>query len=295
MSHAKRNWSQYNKSLVNRGSLTLWIDKDSLKKPLIYTRKVGRPSFSSAIIQTGLILKSVYRLTYRALQGFLNSVLSISPNYTLFCKRAREVAADLPKLSKRRPKDLVIDSSGLKIYGEGEWKVKIHGRSKKRRWMKIHIAVDPASQELIAVKITDDSVGDSRVLPSLVEASPKSVKSVFADGAYDRLSCRRFLHNRGIKQHIPPGLNATFRPEIELKSRNQDLAVIKGLGGDKRAKSLWKKLTGYYRRSLAETAFSRLKRMFGDKLKSRKIENQVAEAMIHCQALNRMANALNIN
>ena len=121
------------------------------------------------------------------------------------------------------------------------------------------------------------------------------MKRVFADGAYDRMSCRRFLYTRGMKQHIPPGLNATFRPEKELGQRNKDLSVIKGLGGDKSAKRLWKKLTGYYRRSLAETAFSRLKRIFGERLRSRKFDNQVVETMIQCHALNRMTNALIIN
>ena len=131
--HQKRNWNQINQNLVKRGSITLWIDPKVLKtwtqKP-----KIGRPKFHSDVIRTGLYLKALFRLTFRALQGFLDSILKLmklpfsSPDYSLFSKRAFEVSA--AKISNRRPAHILIDSSGVKIFGEGEWKVRSHGVSK---------------------------------------------------------------------------------------------------------------------------------------------------------------------
>lgn len=127
-----------------------------------------------------------------------------SPNYTVFSKRAAQVAALLPKLSTKKPTDLIIDSSGLKIFDEGEWKDKVHRSHTRKSWIKLHIAVDPRSQEMTATVVTDEYTADSSVLPDLVEKSAKSVKQVSADGAYDRNGVRKFLYQKGINACIPP-------------------------------------------------------------------------------------------
>ncbi len=138
----KPNWSKYNKSLVQRGSITFWIDEDFLKNIGFQESTKGRPRYKSAIIHIGWVLKIAYKLTFRALQGYFTSLLkllgidAICPNYSLFCKRAKEVALLLPKLSSRRPLEIVVDASGLKIYGEGEWKTFKHGRDKKKKMDK---------------------------------------------------------------------------------------------------------------------------------------------------------------
>jgi hypothetical protein len=293
MSHAKRNWKNYNKSLVNRGSLTIWIDPDSQNQWVIKEKR-GRPKFSSLVIKTGWILKTVYRLTFRTLQGFFNSILKLmklpleSPDYSLFSKRAAEIMDDLPKLSKRRPTDLVIDSSGFKVYGEGEWKVKIHGKDKPRKWIKAHIAVDPQSQEIIALEVTESSVGDAPMLPKLVEKAPKSVKRVAADGAYDGFKCRAFLHSKAITGVIPPPINARIRGETALEERNDAIKIINYFGGEGIARSIWKKMVGYHKRSLVETAFSSVKRLFGDRLQSKIIQTQMLEMYLRCWAVNKI-------
>ena len=291
MSRVKRNWKDYNRSLINRGSLTLWIDEE-IQSEWMSKGKLGRPKFRDHVIKIGLMLRAVYRLSYRSLQGFFSSILKLMklthrvPHYSLFSKRAGEI--ELPKLSHRKPLDLVIDSSGLKIYGEGEWKVKVHGASHRRKWIKAHIALDPSSQEVMAIEVTENSIHDAKVLPHLVESSPKSVKRVLADGAYSGRSCRSFLYEKGIEALIPPALNSRLGSGIEYEAKNDALRIIKGLGGDDIAKSLWKRFTGYYKRSLVETAFSRLKRLFGDRLQNRKMFNQEVEAYVRCLALNRM-------
>lgn len=292
--YAKRNWSEYNKKLINRGSITFWLDQECLNSWVQKTGKKGRPSFSKLVIQAGWIIKSVYRLSLRALQGFLRSILKLlqleikSPHYSLFCKRAKEAAESLHKLSNKLPTDLVIDSSGLKVTGEGEWKVKIHGSEKHRGWIKLHIAIDPKTQELIAVEFTNDKIADSAVLPKLVDKSPKSVRKVLADGAYDKASCRQYLLKRKIEGCIPPRRHGRQRKGEEFNERNSDLKVISLLGGDEEAFDLWKKLVGYHKRSLVESAFSRLKRLFGDRLNNKTLKNLEAETLFRCHVLNRM-------
>jgi len=292
--HVKRDWRKYNQNLVNRGSITLWLKEDDLASWCTCSGKRGRPSFSKGVIQAGWVLKTVYRLPLRALQGFLDSLLRIlktklkSPHYSLFCKRADEAASILPKLSNKRPTELAIDSSGLKISGEGEWKVKIHGAEKRRGWIKVHIGVDPRTQDLVVAEVTDDRTGDAKVLPLLLDKAPKSIRKVLADGAYDTLGCRRCLFDKNIEECIPPQRNGRLRKEPGYQERNTALTLMSFFGGDAEAHSLWKKLTGYHKRSLAETAFSRLKRLFGERLSCRKFENLKAEAIFRCHVLNRM-------
>ena len=292
--YAKRNWSQYNKNLVNRGSITLWLNKDCLDHWVNKNGKRGRPAFTKEVIIAGLIIKTVYNLRFRALQGFFASILRLLqldlkvPHYSLFCKRAKEASSELPKLSKRRPVEILIDSSGLKVRGEGEWKVKIHGHEKRRGWIKVHVAVDPKTQELIAIEVTDDMVADSTVFPRLIEKSPKTVRTVLADGAYDRSSCRKYLYDQGLEGCIPPRRYGKIREEVELGARNDSLQIIRNLGNDEEAFSIWKKLVGYHKRSLVETAFSRLKRLFGERLSNKKMVNLEAEVNFRCYVLNRM-------
>jgi len=290
----KRNWSEYNKSLVQRGSITFWIDEIFLKTSQFHESTKGRPKFKKALILMGWTLKTTYRLTFRSLEGYFNSLLDLmnlpmkAPHYTLFCKRGKEVAELLPKLSSRHPMEVVIDASGLKIYGEGEWKTHKHGRDKKRRWIKVHVAVDPKSGECIAAKVTNEKGADPSQLPSLIGGTPKSVRKAYADGAYDTLNCRDFLRKRGIEDIIPPRKTATIRKERGMEKRNEGVKEIRGLGGDD---ILWKLLKGYGRRSLAETFFSRLKLIFGERLSSKKMDHQIIESLLRIHGLNKMAKA----
>ena len=163
----KRIWQEYNRELVKRGSLTFFIDPNSLKTPRRNKHQRGRPKqFTHPLIQLLLTLKIQYRLTYRALEGFAKSILPLLkqgvdlPTYSLICKRAPELGALLPKLSKRRPQVIMLDASGIKVAGEGEWKVKIHGQSKRRKWIKIHRAIDATTQETLQLEVTNSHVDD---------------------------------------------------------------------------------------------------------------------------------------
>lgn len=295
MNNAKRCWKNNNQSLVQRGSITFWIQEDLLKTWKNKGLGKGRPSYSRGVIQAGLTLRTIYHLTLRQIQGFLDSILRLmgeevkAPNYTLFCKRAKECAEGLPKLSSRLPTDLVIDSSGLKIFGEGEWKVHKHGREKRRGWIKIHVGVDPRTGECIVCEITDEKKVDASQLPILIKKAPKSIKRVIADGAYDTRSCRKALFKNGIEGVIPPRKNGRIANDEELEERNNGIREVKGLQGDL---ALWKLLKGYGKRSLVETYFSRLKSLYGDRLRSKKQRNQVAETLFRVHCLNQVTQAM---
>ena len=294
-----RNWKEYNKSLVQRGGITVWFSEDAINKWSAEKKqgKKGRPfSYSDDAILTALIVRSVFHLPLRALQGFLCSIVALMkltlsiPCYTQISRRAKSLGEKLAKFSNKRITDLVIDSTGLKVYGEGEWKVRKHGISKRRTWKKLHLAVCPDSHEIILEVLTENSISDCEVFPLLLNDSPDSIERVYGDGAYDTTDCYQSCLNNGIEPIIPPQKNAIYHKNAppHMDYRNDSVLEILGLGGNDQARSLWKKLKGYHRRSLSETAMFRLKRLFGSDLKSRSLETQKAEVKAKCEALNRM-------
>ena len=296
-----RNWAEYNKSLVQRGSLTIWFSNDVakswLQKPSNKSKR-GRPlTYSDQAILSALIMREVFHLPLRALQGFLVSIASLLglalpiPHYSHICRRSSTLGISVKRLSRKRPTDIVFDSSGLKVYGEGEWKVRQHGKSKRRTWRKIHLAVCPDTHEIMMECVTENNIADCNVMVEMSPFLPRSARRVYGDGAYDTVECHRVLTQLGIESVIPPHKNAVFQEhslDPGRESRNQAVSEITGLGGDDEARRLWKKMKRYHRRSLAETAMFRFKTLFGGSLKSRTGPNQRAEVYAACLAANRM-------
>ena len=295
------NWSDYNKALIQRGSITVWFSEDSISTwhSSIQSGKKGRPQiYSDEAILCALLIRTVYRTPLRALQGFLTSLVILLglplgiPSYSQICRRSKNLGKTLKRLSKRLPYDLVFDSTGLKVYGEGEWKVRQHGVSKRRTWRKLHIGMDPASGEIIIAELTDNGVGggDSETAEKLIDKAPKSVKRVFGDGAYDGIDFRRKIEATGAQPIIPPPRDAIVHrlADAALMKRNDAVRIIKGLGGDDTARRLWKKMVGYHRRSLVETTMYRIKQLTGGKLQSRDWERQCVEANVKCMVINKM-------
>ncbi len=294
-----RNWKEYNKSLIKRGSITIWFSEDAIEKWIAKKEKgkQGHPIiYSNDAILTALMIRAVFHLPLRSLQGFLASLVMLMrialpiPCYTQICRRAKSLGRELNKFSKKNVTDLVIDSTGLKVYGEGEWKVRRHGYSKRRTWRKMHLAVCPDSNEIIFEILTENNVSDSDIYPKFLEACPKTVERTYGDGAYDTESCYQASANHGSIPIIPPQRNAIFHKNApqHMERRNNSVLEILGLGGDEEARKLWKKLKGYHRRSLGETAMFRFKQLFGNNLRSRNIETQRAETRAKCEALNIM-------
>jgi len=284
-----RNWKEYNQELIQRGSLTFLIDPKIFKAKK--TKTLGRPrQFSDALILMLMMTKIHYRLAYRALQGFVRSLATLSnqpfsvPTYSLVCKRAATL--ELPKISVKRPSVIAIDASGMKVYGEGEWKIKVHGKSKKRKWLKIHVAMDIQSQEIVAQTTTTSDVHDSKALDPLLQQLHGCVEYTLADGAYDGRASRDRIAAKGSKALIPPPKNARVRGRDP--DRDHAIQVIRGLGGDRQAKSLWAKLTGYSARCHVESLFSQMKRLLGERLFSKKFDKQVMENHLRCLLLNKI-------
>lgn len=291
----ERNWPQYNKQLVQRGSLTFLIDKKTLKSLKFGPKQkgVGRPTeFSDPLILLLFLVKIHYRLPYRALEGFAEFIFSRLmnwlkiPTYSLICKRACALHKTLPKLSNRHPHTVLLDASGMRVVGEGEWKVKIHGRGRPRKWIKVHIAVDPLTQEIVAEATTVSSCADANMTRPLLEAAGGNIRTVIADGAYDNVNGRGVVKDKQARALIPPPKNAQLRGDGG--ERDDAIRVIRGLGGDKQARSIWGKLTGYSRRVLVETAFSRLKRLYGDRMFSQSLKLQLVESHLKCYLLNKL-------
>ena len=188
--------------------------------------------YSNEAILCALMLKAVYGLPFRALRGLLLSLVVLLgvplpiPCYTRICRRAKALGQQIKRLSRKRPTDLVFDSTGLKVYGEGEWKVRKHGASKRRTWRKIHLAVCPDSHDVILECLTGNDTSDCEVLPKMQDELPKSVKRGYGDGAYDKDSCYRMFHKIGIEPVIPPQKNAVLQDEKArpwMQSRNDAL------------------------------------------------------------------------
>ncbi len=241
-----------------------------------------------------LTLRAVFKLPYRQTEGFGRSVMTMLdvdvtvPDYTTLCKRSADLAVDLSTSRSQEAKHIVVDSTGLKVYGEGEWKVRKHGHSKRRTWCKLHLSVDAATHEVQAVELTEAGVDDAEAGRQLLHDTPGPIEQVSGDGGYDKRKFYNSCAERDVGRiAVPPQRNARIwqhgnssKPPLP---RDQNLRRIRRVG-----RKRWKQESGYHHRSLAETAMFRFKIIFGNTLSARTLPRQVTEARIKCAALNRM-------
>lgn len=295
-----RNWQQYNQSLVNRGSITFWFEEKAAEKwySIERTNKPGRPeTYSDDAIRCGLMIKAVFRTALRFLQGFVSSIIHIlklnlvCPHYSVFSRRAKDLKIPLRKLLKPGEKlNVIFDSTGVKVFGEGEWKVRKHGYSKRRTWRKVHVGMCADSGQVVVSGMTSNNMSDDEVMPHLMEALEEiPLGDVIGDGAYDTTDCREAIHDRGGRQIIPPDKNAKLQRGKALpclKARDEAIRRIAELDEEGRAK--WKQEIGYHRRSRVETLMYRYKAILGDRLASRKESTQATEVTVKLDVLNRM-------
>ncbi|EAX9821125.1 IS5 family transposase [Escherichia coli] len=289
------NWSTYNKALINRGSLTFWLDDEAIQAwyESATPSSRGRPQrYSDLAITTVLVIKRVFRLTLRAAQGFIDSIFALMnvplrcPDYTSVSKRAKSVNVSFKTSTRGEIAHLVIDSTGLKVFGEGEWKVRKHGKERRRIWRKLHLAVDSNTHEVVCADLSLNNVTDSEAFPGLIRQTHRKIRAAAADGAYDTRLCYDELRRKKISALIPPRKGAGYWPG-EYADRNRAVANQRLSGSNAR----WKWTTEYNRRSIAETAMYRMKQLLGDSLTLRDYDGQVAEAMAMVRALNRMTKA----
>ena len=289
------NWAKYNRSLINRGNIFLYFTAVAIRQwHHGGGGDCGRPrEYSSSAIETFLTLRTLLHLPLRQTQGIVEGLIEqlnleiTCPNYTLACRRAKELEIKIRRLlNSENAIHVLVDSSGLKIYGEGEWKMRTHGKSKRRTWRKIHIAVDRDKKTIVACEITEATVGDTSAVKDLVEQT-STMESFTADGAYDASDVRTLVKANGAIPIIPPDENAIIS-KANHPERNEAVKFIQDHGDNEEARKLWKQNSGYYQRNGVENTFFRYKTIFGEKLKSRVLANQKTEGMLRCHLLNKM-------
>lgn len=308
-SYRVRNWKEYNEALVKRGSLTFWFSEEILTHwhSKDRSKSRGRPKkYSDMAITCGLTLKAVFKLTFRSVEGFIKSLMdrlkteAETPDYSLLCKRQRTLQINLPRNRAKSGEGLhiLVDSTGLKIFGEGEWKVRKHGYVKRRTWRKLHLAVNAKSQEIEAFQLTELNVQDGETLPHLLNEIEEQINGVTGDGAYDQYKIYKISKEKRFTLIVPPKRDAKLATECTgfstrkkhtlemlqaLKERDSHIEKIRQIG-----RTEWKKEQSYHRRSLVETAMFRIKTLLGNRLSTRTWEHQKKEVAIWCQIINRM-------
>lgn len=274
------NWPSYHAALKSRGALMIWLDP-ALKWAAEPTGKRGRnPTFSDAAIQFCLTIKCLFGLALRQATGMVESLLRLAnldwvvPDSSTISRRQKTLEVTIPARQSQGGLHLLVDSVGIKMLGEGEWKTKKHGTEYRRQWRKVHLGIDAETLEIRAIEVTDNKTGDAPMLPELMNQIPESEQIK---------ECHNAIAARGAAAIIPTRKNAQFRKEntAGARARNAILRATKYLG-----RAIWKKWSGHHRRSLVETKM-RCFKLLGERVMARDFERQVAELQVRAAILNR--------
>lgn len=294
-----RNWKEYNESLVRRGSLEFWIEQGIAEVwkengTIIIRKKRGaQQQYSDSAIELCRLIGKVFHQRLRQTEGFVRSIFKQTgvnvrvPDFTTLSRRGGSIIINLPRQNKEKV-IAILDSTGLKVYGEGEWKVRKHGYSKHREWMKAHISIDKDG-EIRAIKLTDNSIDDAAAGEDLLRQQKTDViEEVDADGAYDKRKFYDACKNSHVQNIvIPPRRGGKIWYHGNRKGtphpRDENLREIR-----RTTRKQWKQKSGYHKRSGVETTMFRTKTIFGEKLYARTVSNQETEMMLMAKALNLM-------
>jgi IS5 family transposase len=286
------NWAEYDRALVQRGDITLWLSEEAIAswKPAPTGLRGAQRKFSDHAIETALTLRLVFKLPLRQAEGFLRSILSlmgvdlVAPDHTTLSRRSQHLNIQLANISTNRPLHLIVDSTGLSIVGEGEWAAVKHGKRGRRGWKKLHLGVD-RSGVIVAQTLTDGNADDAKTALDLIDKIEGEITSVTADAAYDTLAIYDAAAARNAKVVVPPSKSATRsrRRRSRSSARDRTIMRVKEIG-----RRQWKKESGYHRQARVENTFFRYKTTIGPELRARHPEAQEAEAIIACSVLNRM-------
>ena len=285
------NWSSYNSALINRGNLSIWFDP----KTQWYAQPKGKhgrnQTYSDTAIQCCLMIKSLFRLSLRMVTGFVQSLIHLcrldwtAPDYSTICRRQKHIDIAINYQKSSNGLQLLVDSTGLKFLGEGEWKRKKHQPEYRRQWRKLHIGIDAETLQIRSIQLTTNNVSDLQVLGDLLDQIPQDeqIDSVYTDGAYDTKQCHQVIADRQAHAVIPPRKNAKPWKDTKTSSleRNELLRTVKRLG-----RTIWKNWSGYHRRSLIENKMHYIK-LLGDKLRARNFQSQVNEIHARVAVLNK--------
>ncbi|WP_371827052.1 IS5 family transposase [Microvirga sp. VF16] len=286
---------EYDAALRRRGDLTVWVTPGAMAAwtPPRSGRR-GRPQQYSAIaIETGLMLRLAFGRPWRQTEGMLASILRLLgldlpvPDHTTFSRRSVDLSVAKALSTARGPVNVVIDSTGLKVFGAGEWQREKHGGKGHRTWRKLHLAVDPDTGEILASELTTTEDGDASLVGPLLDQISSPIASVTADGAYDGEPVYRTIAERdpAAAVIIPPRSTAvpSNTAETAPTQRDRHLQMIQARG-----RLGWQKAVNYGCRSLGEVAMMRYKTLIGRRLHARALPMQKAEAAAGCKVINVM-------
>jgi hypothetical protein len=299
--HKVTNWPSYEAGLRQRGSLTVWFSDEAIRAWAAEPRTTrgGQPWYSPLAILTALTLRAVFRLALRQTEGLISSIVRLLgldlavPDHTTLCRRAATLEVPCPRSSSAaarhdaEPMHLLVDSTGLKLCGPGEWLVEKHGTRTRRSWRKLHIGVDADTGQVVASTVTGHDGDDGSQVGPLLDQIAGPLASFTGDGAYDQDRVYASVGERHPEAAVVVPPRATAVPSRTAESappqRDRHLQLIA-----ERGRMAWQKASGYNRRARAEAAISRFKRVVGDRLRSHKDERRATEMAVAVQALNRM-------
>lgn len=293
-----RNWKEYNQALKNRGRILVWFDEDVATQWCYQGKRSrgGQFTYSNAAIELCLTFRVLFHLALRQTQGFMEDIMDLLeielpvPDYTRLSRRGKTIDLKIKrytdKTDMKEDTYLIIDSTGLKIYGAGEWLSEKHGVKPRRAWRKLHIGVN-RNGEVLAEALTDHHTDDPSQIPHLLAQVEDKICKAIADGAYDSRPVYEAFQSKQpeqlIKITIPPRKTAKLSLDPLFIQRNNHIVFIEKHGRDK-----WDYASEYTQQSRSENTFFRYKTIIGNKLRARLIENQKAESTLACNILNKM-------
>ena len=295
--HKVTNWPAYEAGLRQRGSLTVWFTEEAVEAWAAEPRTTrgGQPWYSPLAILTALTLRAVFRLAFRQTEGLIGSVVGLLglalrvPDHTTPSRRAATLEVPRPPRSggEAEPLHLLVDSTGLKLGGAGEWLVEKHGTSRRRSWRKLHIGIDAGTGEIVAIELTAKDVDDAARTGALLDQVSDPVASFTADGAYDQDR----VYDAVAERHpdaaviVPPRSTATLSASAGTAPTRRDKHIQEIA---RHGRMGWQKSSHYNVRAKVEAAIGRYKRVVGDALRSRTDKTEATEIAIAAAALNRM-------
>jgi hypothetical protein len=292
--HQVTNWAEYDASLRQRGSLTVWFTEEAIAAWCAEPRTTrgGQSHYSSLAIRTALTLRAVFRLALRQTEGLIGSILQLLgldlavPDHSTLSRRAETLEVPRP-IPRTGPVHLLVDSTGLRLCGPGEWLVEKHGTQRRRSWRKLHIGVDAESGQILASELTSHDVDDGSQVEPLLDQITAPLVSLTGDGAYDQAGIYGTVAERHPEADVivPPRSTAVLSEDVEATptQRDRHLQSIAEHG-----RMGWQKRSGYSRRALVEASISRFKRVIGAGLRSRTESRRATEVAISVHVLNRM-------
>ncbi len=285
------NWPEYDRALVQRGDITVWLAPDAIAtwEAVGVGTRGGQLQYSDLAIETALTLRLLFHLPLRQTEGFLTSIFGMldldlsAPDHTMLSRRGQHLDLSFRCVPAGAGTHLIVDSTGLSVVGEGEWAAAKHGGRGRRGWKKLHVGVD-RSGVIVAQALTEGHVDDATTGITLIETAAGDLGSVTADAAYDTVGFYEAAGARGAAVVVPPTSTATVsRHGPRSSARDRTIVAVKEMG-----RRRWKKASGYHRQARVENAFFRYKSIIGDGLRARSPAGQGTEAVLACNILNQM-------